>query len=513
MSLLSEKDLELLQKKGITRDKVRDQLETFREGIPFVNLESAAVIGNGISKFSIEEEEALIAEFNRLKTGLSLLKFVPASGAASRMFKALFNFLETYNPSEERLDAYFERTGDTHLKKFHEGMSHLPFLTKIVHRIGNKFESEGHELYAFIEELLSEKGLNYGFYPKGLLPFHKHDRHIATPFEEHLVEGSNYAKTVDEALLHFTISEQHTALFEKEFDTIKERVSQQTKTNFNITYSYQKPSTDTIAVNLDNTLFRNPDGSLLFRPGGHGALIENLNEQDADIIFIKNIDNVVVPKNEKAVINSKKLLAGVLLQAQQKTFIYAKLLDAHKVNNEQLKDIKRFLEEELNVRFSDVYDSFTTEEQVKILKDKINRPIRICGMVKNEGEPGGGPFWVKDNRNRVSLQIVESAQMDTSNEGQNEIVAQATHFNPVDLVCGVRDYKGEKYNLMNFIDPKQGFITGKTKDGKELKALELPGLWNGGMAYWNTIFVEVPLETFNPVKTVNDLLKPSHQID
>jgi len=263
---------------------------------------------------------------------------------------------------------------------------------------------------------------------------------------------------------------------------------------------------------LDNTLFRNTDGSLLFRPGGHGALIENLNEQDADVIFIKNIDNVVVPENAAIVAHSKKVLAGVLVQAQQKAFMYAKLLEAHKVNEIQLRDIKEFLEAELNVRFTDSYDSFTADEQVKILQDKINRPIRICGMVKNEGEPGGGPFWIKDSKNRISLQIVESAQMDTSDENQKEIVAQVTHFNPVDLVCGVRNYKGEKYNLLNFIDPKQGFITEKTKDGKELKALELPGLWNGAMAHWNTIFVEVPSSTFNPVKTVNDLLKASHQV-
>ncbi|TMM59334.1 DUF4301 family protein [Maribacter algarum] len=512
MSLLLESDLEYLHSKGITKDKIRDQLETFREGIPYVNLEKAAIIGDGISKFSPTEEKSLITEFDKAKTGLTLLKFVPASGAASRMFKALFNFLDAYHPSEEKLKDYFERTGDKDLKLFHEQMESFPFLLPVIERIGSSFDSEGEELHQFVKEMLSEKGLNYGFYPKGLLPFHKHVRHTATPFEEHLIEGSVYAKTGSVAKLHFTISEQHTELFNKEYETINTRVSQMTKTSFDISYSYQKSSTDTIAVNLDNTLFRNSDGSLLFRPGGHGALIENLNEQNADIIFIKNIDNVVVPENAQVVTNSKKVLAGFLIRLQQKAFIYAKLLDEHKVKDEQLITIKEFLEEELNVRFTDSYDSFSPEEQVKILQDKINRPIRVCGMVKNEGEPGGGPFWVKDAKNRVSLQIVESAQMDASNEDQNEIVAQATHFNPVDLVCGVRNYKGEKYDLMNFIDPRQGFITGKTKDGKELKALELPGLWNGAMAYWNTIFVEVPLLTFNPVKTVNDLLKPSHQV-
>lgn len=512
MSLLSENDLEHLQNKGISKDQVRDQLEIFQEGIPFVNLENAAVVGDGISKFSPAEEETLIVEFEKSKAGLSLLKFVPASGAASRMFKALFNFLEVYNPSEEKLDAYFERSGDKDLMAFTDRLEDFPFYGIIKNRIGGKEKTDGEAVHLFIKELLSEEGLNYGFYPKGLLPFHEYKNHSATPFEEHLKEGAAYANTGGEAKLHFTISEQHTELFEQQFEAINKRVSKTTQIGFNVDYSYQKSSTDTIAVDLENQLFRNTDGSLLFRPGGHGALIENLNEQDADIIFIKNIDNVVVPENAEVVTKSKKVLAGVLVKAQQKAFMYAKLLDAHKVNEDQLKEIKEFLEGELNVRFSDSYETYTFDEQVKILQDKINRPIRVCGMVKNEGEPGGGPFWIKDDKNRISLQIVESAQIDTSNESQNQIVAQATHFNPVDLICGVRNFKGEKYNLLNFVDPKQGFITGKTKDGKELKALELPGLWNGAMAFWNTIFVEVPLLTFNPVKTVNDLLKPTHQV-
>ena len=512
MSLLSEEDLEQLRAKGISKDKVRDQLEIFRDGIPFVHLEKAAVIGEGISKFSALEEEDLIADFDKLRTSLSLLKFVPASGAASRMFKALFNFLDAYDPSEENLSDYFTRTEDKDLKVFSERLEDFPFYDILKDKVSGKSISEGGALHLFVNELLSEEGLNYGFFPKGLLPFHKYPNQAVTPFEEHLKEGAAYAKTGNEAKIHFTISEQHTELFEKELNRIEDRISKATDAGFDIGYSYQKSSTDTLAVDMENRPFRNSDGSLLFRPGGHGALIENLNEQNADVIFIKNIDNVVVPENFDGVTRSKKVLAGVLLQVQQKAFIYAKLLDAHKINEEQIIDIKEFLERELNVRFSNSYESFTADEKIKVLKDKINRPIRICGMVKNEGEPGGRPFWIKDSGNRISLQIVESAQMDTSNQSQKNIVAQATHFNPVDLVCGVRNYKGEKYNLLNFVDPKQGFITGKTKDGKELKALELPGLWNGAMAYWNTIFVEVPLLTFNPVKTVNDLLKPSHQV-
>lgn len=237
-----------------------------------------------------------------------------------------------------------------------------------------------------------------------------------------------------------------------------------------------------------------------------------MNEEDADIIFIKNIDNVVVPSNQETLVKSKKILAGLLIKLQQKAFEYAKLLDEDNLSADVMMEIKNFLMDELNVRFVDTYSSFSIGEQIEILKDKINRPIRICGMVKNEGEPGGGPFWIRNVHNHVSLQIIESAQIDMENKRQVDILKNSTHFNPVDLVCGVRNYKGEKYNLLNFVDSKQGFITEKTQNGRALKALELPGLWNGAMAYWNSIFVEVPLSTFNPVKTVNDLLKPTHQV-
>lgn len=513
MSGISENDLRALEQKGISREKVSSQIETFKEGIPFVDLEKAAVVGDGISKFSSDEEAELLNIFEASKNGLSLLKFVPASGAASRMFKVLFGFLDAYDPSKEGFDAYVARTGDSAMKQFSEGRHHFPFYDLVQSRIAGKAKSDDEEIYLFVKEMLSENALNYGFYPKGLLPFHNYGEYTATPFEEHLKEGANYAKTGGKAILHFTISDQHAQLFAKEYDEVGERVATATETEFDVDYSYQKASTDTIAVNMDNTPFRNEDGSLLFRPGGHGALIENLNEQDADIIFIKNIDNVVVPDNEGTVTQSKKVLAGLLMKMQKKTFTYAKLLEAHQVSDVHLGEIKDFLMEHLNVRFSNTYDTLTSDEKVKVLQDKIKRPIRICGMVKNEGEPGGGPFWIRDANGNVSLQIIESAQIDTADKAQMDILSNATHFNPVDLVCGVRDYQGKKYNLLNFVDHKQGFITEKTKDGKALKALELPGLWNGAMAFWNTLFVEVPSATFNPVKTVNDLLKPSHQVD
>ncbi|MBS9462437.1 DUF4301 family protein [Flagellimonas sp. 389] len=508
----SQQDLEQLEQKGISKEKVMGQIETFKDGIPFVELRKAAIVSDGILRFSEKEEKELIQYFESVRGDLELLKFVPASGAASRMFKAMFNFLDVYDPSKEKLSAYTERTGDTAVQKFTFEMKDFPFYNQIMDRISAKAKNSDEEAYLFVKEMLIEDGLNYGFYPKGLLPFHKYGTESVTPFEEHLKEAALYAKTEGKANLHFTISEQHDAMFKKEQAQAGPKISKDTETQFNITYSNQKPSTDTIAVDMENRPFKNNDGSILFRPGGHGALIENLNDQDADVIFIKNIDNVVIDDNLQEVADSKKMLAGVLTKVQAKAFEYAKMLEHNSISNEQLDEIKTFLENKLNVRFPNDYTNLNLEGQVAVMKDKINCPIRVCGMVKNEGEPGGGPFWIKDSENDVSLQIIESAQIDTSNKEQAAILKNATHFNPVDLICGVRNHRGEKYNLLDFIDTKQGFITEKTKEGKELKALELPGLWNGAMAFWNTIFVEVPLVTFNPVKTVNDLLKPTHQV-
>lgn len=508
---ITDKDLKQLESKGISKETMLSHINTFKEGIPFVKLGNAAVIGNGILKFSEIEEKELIAFYDSKLKELDILKFVPASGAASRMFKALFSFLSAYNPAEETLDAYLNRTNDKDIKKFSEGLERFPFYQKVMDRIELKSDSQGDKVYKFISELLGEDALNYGFYPKGLLPFHNYESSAATPFEEHLKEGALYAGSNGKAKLHFTISEQHEEMFGKEFKESGPKVSADTGIAYDVDYSFQKSSTDTLAVDMDNNPFRNEDGSVLFRPGGHGALIQNLNEQDADIIFIKNIDNVAVMKDAKAVADSKKVLAGILLREQSMAFEYAALLDTGDVSDEKIEEIKNFLSANLNVRFSNDFGSKSNTEKINILKDKVNRPIRICGMVKNEGEPGGGPFWVTNGKGEVSLQIIESAQIDMSNSQQADLLKNSTHFNPVDLVCAVRNYKGEKYDLLKFVDEKQGFITGKTKDGKELKALELPGLWNGAMAFWNTIFVEVPLVTFNPVKSVVDLLKDSHQ--
>jgi hypothetical protein len=513
MKELSSRELQQLSEHGITKEQLFRQLDIFLNGIPAVQLERPATLLNGILSFTVQQEKERIATFEKSLKTIHVTKFVPASGAATRMFKSLFSFIETYKPFQETISEFSSRSGDASIAELFENQSALPFYDQLQGVDTEADSSESDSFFERIRAMLDPEKLNFASYPKGLLPFHKYIDHVATAFEEHLKEGMMYARSGDKVDIHFTISSQHLEKFRAAFKEAEGRLSKTDKIDFDISYSYQRASTDTVAVSMDNEPFKNNDGSLLFRPGGHGALIENLDELDSDIIFIKNIDNVVVPGLADEVAKYKKVLAGHLLLVQEKTFEYAKLIDDGELNGDQMQEIKTFLEEELNVRFLDKYYGFSIAEQIEILKDKINRPIRICGMVKNEGEPGGGPFWIKDQHQHVSLQIIESAQVNKNNPEQMKVFNKSTHFNPVDIVCGVRDYKGEKFKLVNYVDPNLGFITEKTKDGRELKALELPGLWNGAMAFWNTIFVEVPLETFNPVKTVNDLLRPSHQVD
>lgn len=510
MSTFDEKDLAFLEAKGISPQKVREQIGIFEAGIPFVTLKKAAVIDDGIVRFDEGQQARLEALYNRASPHLQVLKFTPASGAASRMFKALFGFLEAFNPQTDSLEAYLEGSGNEMVRAFYEQLQSFPFYETVAWRLTPNPDNPGAFLHAFVSEMLTKDGLNFGFYPKGLLPFHKYEDHLATPLEEHLREGASYAQSGGNAALHFTISPQHEELFQRTFSQIRDGLSNETACTFSMSHSFQKPSTDTLAVDPENQPFRDGQGNLLFRPGGHGALLENLDEQEADLLFIKNIDNVVVRSKLETITRWKRILAGYLIEVQQEAFRYTRLLDQGIPDHDVLHQLYDFLEARLNVRFPDSVAGLSLEDQVEVLKDKLKRPIRVCGMVKNEGEPGGGPFWIVDQDGHQSLQIVESAQVDLEDETQHGIFKASTHFNPVDLVCGVRDAYGAKYNLMNYVDARQGFITEKTYEGRPLKALELPGLWNGGMAYWNTIFVEVPVSTFNPVKTVNDLLKPAH---
>ncbi len=507
--MFSEKDKQLITRRGSDLQTVLSQIDNFKKGFPFLHIENAASVGEGIIRLDAEglEKRGKLYE-EKLKSGIKPLKFVPASGAASRMFKALFEALEaTETEGEEKI-----KEQNKAAKQFSEELDKFAFAAELKAVISEAGESN--TLKSQIDYLLNEKGLDYGAKPKGLLKFHSYDNGARTPFEEHIVEGAKYAHDNENtAKLHFTVSPEHQPGFETLLNEVKEKYEVELGIHFDITFSQQKPSTDTIAVDLENEPFRNPDGSLLFRPGGHGALIENLNDLDADIIFIKNIDNVVPDHLKQPTIDYKKALAGVLLKHQEKLFTYQKELnEKHPVALQSgfLAEAANFLENTLNCKPAENQYYTEKDELYHYLKEKYNRPLRVCGMVKNEGEPGGGPFWASNADGTVSLQVVESSQIDPDSVQQQNIVKHATHFNPVDLVCGIKNYKGEKYDLTKFTDPATGFISQKSKDGKELKAQELPGLWNGAMSNWNTLFVEVPIETFNPVKTVNDLLRKQH---
>ena len=499
--MLAEKDLKQIAQKGITQAQIENQLNEFKTGFPFLKLEAAAGIGNGIIAPDATERKSLVAAWNAYKAaGKRVVKFVPASGAASRMFKNMFAFV----------DADYDVPTTDFEKKYFEQIEHFAFFDAL-NAICEKNEGKG--IKALIAEgkykavaanMLKAEGLNYGQLPKGLLLFHQYPEGPRTPMEEHLVEGALYAASNGEAHVHFTVSHEHMELFKAKVAEKADFFSQKYGIKYDITFSEQKPSTDTVAANPDNTPFRNADGSLLFRPGGHGALIENLNEIDADVIFIKNIDNVVPDRLKPETVEWKQVIAGVLVTLQQKAFEYLKVLDAG-ATDAQLKEIAEFVSKNLCT------DAKNNQVDAAYLRGKLNRPMRVCGVVKNVGEPGGGPFLTYNQDGTVSLQILESSQIDTNNEAYMKMFTQGTHFNPVDLVCAVKDYQGKPFNLPDFVDKTTGFISSKSKAGKELKALELPGLWNGAMSNWSTIFVEVPLGTFNPVKTVNDLLREQHQ--
>ena len=435
-----------------------------------------------------------------------IVKFVPASGAASRMFKNMFEFL----------GADYDVPTTDFEKKFFDHIHSFAFFNDLnaacMDNTGKTINAllEERQYKAIVSNLLEAAGLNYGALPKGLLKFHRYADGVRTPLEEHLVEGALYAAGKSgEANVHFTVSTEHRQLFQQLVDAKVAEYEAKYGIRYHVSFSEQKPSTDTVAADMENKPFRDK-GKLLFRPGGHGALIENLNDLDADVVFIKNIDNVVPDRLKGDTVTYKKLLAGVLVTLQAKAFDYLRLLDGGHYSHDQLEEIIRFVQRDLRCRRADL-KQLEDADLVIYLRKKLNRPMRVCGMVKNVGEPGGGPFLAYNPDGTVSLQILESSQIDMKDPEKKAMFEQGTHFNPVDLVCAVRDYKGNKFNLLNYVDKATGFISYKSKGGKELKALELPGLWNGSMSDWNTVFVEVPLSTFNPVKTVNDLLREQHQ--
>ena len=499
--MLTQQDLKQLAQKGISEQQIETQLGQFKTGFPFLKLEAAAAIGRGIVAPAKDEGKKFVEAWQRYKAaGKRVVKFVPASGAASRMFKDVFAFV----------DADYDKPTTPFEEKYFDNIAKFAFYGELDAACQ---KNEGKGIKALMAEgnfkavaanMLKAEGLNYGQLPKGLLLFHNYPEGPRTPMEEHLVEGALYAASNGEANVHFTVSHEHMELFKAKVAQKVDYFAQKFGIHYDITFSEQKPSTDTVAANPDGTPFRNSDGSLLFRPGGHGALIENLNEIDADVIFVKNIDNVVPDRLKTDTVIWKQIIAGVLVTLQQKAFEYLRILDEG-ATEAQLAEMAKFVREQLCT------DPKGQKEDADYLRRKLNRPMRVCGVVKNVGEPGGGPFLTYNQDGTVSLQILESSQIDKSNKEYMDMFTQGTHFNPVDLVCAVKDYKGQPFNLPDYVDVTTGFISQKSKSGKELQALELPGLWNGAMSNWSTVFVEVPLSTFNPVKTVNDLLRDQHQ--
>ncbi|MGB3467983.1 MAG: DUF4301 family protein [Cyclobacteriaceae bacterium] len=514
--MFSDKDLQQIQERGSDLETVKEQIRHFENDFPSLELTETPLIGNGISQVDEEEKARLISLYENRAESLTIVKFVPASGAATRMFKELFAFLSEYDGSEAAYNKLVEKGEKNAVYKFLKNLRDFAFYEDLKaayrKRFGQTLE-EGHlkrEYKNIIDTLLSDEGLGYGALPKALLKFHQYDKGARTSLEEHFVEGARYAKGKENVVaLHFTVSPNHKDKFESTVAAIKEKYEESYGVKYMVSYSIQKPATDTIAVDMENKPFRNEDNSLLFRPAGHGALIENLNELDADIIFVKNIDNVVPERIQQETYKNKKLLAGLLISTKDQVAGHLKTLQSAGPEDD-FTEIENFIFNDLLIR-DNRYATLTGAEKIEYLHSKLNRPIRVCGVVKNDGDPGGGPFFAKNPDGSVSLQIVETAQVDTNNANQNEIFSKATHFNPVDLVCSTRDVDGKPFNLLEYRDLNTGFITKKSKDGRDLKAQELPGLWNGAMSDWITIFVEVPVITFNPVKSVNNLLIEEHQ--
>ncbi|NOX45719.1 MAG: DUF4301 family protein [Chlorobi bacterium] len=515
--MFNDEELGQIRDHGIQLKVIEKQIENFKQGFDFANLIKPATIGDGISFFDKGEINGLASFYEQNSGTKTIIKFVPASGAASRMFKDLFSFLESFAQNGEEIKNILANKGFGTIPYFIENLGNFAFYPDLMEVLkANGVSIEGvlrnKEYHRIVEFLLGEQGLKYGQLPKGLLKFHKYGGYNRTPAEEHLVEAAHYGKSNSgNAQVHFTISPEHSELFNTHINGVISKYEDTFELKYEIGFSEQKKSTDTIAVDMDNKPFRDKNGKLVFRPGGHGALIENLNDLDGDIVFIKNIDNVVPDSFKEETTLYKKALAGLLIKKQESIFNFLELLESDTIDESDLCNIADFAESELNIPLSGFFSKMDSDEKKTYLSRYLNRPIRVCGMVKNEGEPGGGPFWVRNSKGEISLQIIESSQIDMNDPEQKKISQSATHFNPVDLVCGIKNYKGEKFDLLKFVDPETGFISIKSKDGRELKAQELPGLWNGAMANWTSIFVEVPIITFNPVKTVHDLLRDTHQ--
>lgn len=508
--LFTDRDLRQMAELGIAPEEAIRQIELFRNPPPYTRVLRPCTPGDGIRNFFDSDHPELLAVFEEAAAQGRIGKFVPASGAASRMFKGLLGYLNdeaTEPPSEVR--------------SFFASLPRFAFyddLAAALRRDGldlkELLRSGGHR--TVLGYLLTGRGLGYEDLPKGLLRFHRYPDGARTAFEEHLVEAAAYTRDADGGCrLHFTVSPEHEQDFVRLLEEVRPRYEERYGCRFLITFSHQARSTDTLAVDPENRPFRQEDGTLLFRPGGHGSLIENLQALGAlgwDVVLIKNIDNVVPDRRKEAGLLWKKLLAGSLLALQRRVFGYLERLEAGPAPLELLDEVDKFLADDLSLAVPADMGVAGSEARRRYLVKLLDRPLRVCGVVRNLGEPGGGPFWVESPACDVSsLQIVETSQIDPEDREQQAILKSSTHFNPADIACALRNRHGRPYDLKQYIDPKTVFIASKSHEGRPLKALERPGLWNGAMACWNTVFVEVPDETFAPVKTVMDLLRAEHQ--
>lgn len=510
-TLFTEDDIKQLEEVGISLAEARSQVHDIKTGFPFLSIQASASLDRGIIRLDREEEAHYMQAWQDYLSSdkADVCKMVPASGAASRMFKSLFAFLDSECPTEELTKPA--------IAKFFDNISHFAFYERLNHtcmrrkwdNIPSLLQKGGH--VDIVKSLLGENGLAYGKLPKGLLLFHSYPKGSSTAAEEHLVEGALYAKNVDGRVrVHFTVSPEHKAMFESTLEHARAYYEDKYGVYYDITYSEQKPSTDTLALDVEGNLFRKSDGQLLLRPGGHGSLISNLGDIDADIVFIKNIDNVVPDHLKAETVLSKKLLGGILVKVREEIHTYTRLLERGKATSSQLAEICDFFTKTLCIDIPELLQEDPQELQDWLLT-KLDRPIRVCGMVRNQGEPGGGPFIIREADGSSSLQILESSQINLADDEQRDFFEKGSYFNPVDLVCSLRNHKGERYDLEKFVNPKTAFLAHKSQGGRELTTLERPGLWNGAMHHWTTLFVDVPIETFNPVKEVNDLLRPEHQ--
>ena len=507
--MFTAEDKKVIDHLGISENAIEKQLSQFRKGFPPLAIVKNVSEGDGIHKIKDNDQQELMKLYEEACQGLDVQKFVPASGAASRMFKALYAFLSDDNavPADH-----------PDVAEFMDGLENFAFyedLSKAAASHGknlDELKAKG-EYHTILHYLLDEDGLNYGFLPKGLIKFHQYDTYSRTAAEEHLVEAAQYAVSRNrQVYLHFTVSPQHRELFRDHLNEVREKYEKEYNVTYHIEYSEQDPSTNTIAVDFQNEPFRDDEGQLLFRPAGHGALLSNLNQLDSDIVLIKNIDNVVPDHLKHETEVYKKLLGGLLVRYQRKIFSFIEALEMQdEPSDEFIAGVVKFLKEEVFYEVSPDFSNQGNSSKRNLLLHILNRPIRICGMVVNTGATGGGPFWVENEDGSRSLQIVETAQMDMNDPKVKALLAGANYFNPVDVVCGLKDHQGKPFDLMKYRDENTGIITEKSLGGRDLKALELPGLWNGSMSDWLTVFMEVPEITFNPVKSVVDLLKPTHQ--